>query len=373
MAVDALKEISGRFGHIFEDVCRLIIRPERAEYVLDDLGPALFRLGENETARFERIDLDLENMRGLRLRCSWFLPERADPSTLPCLVYLHGNCGCRLDALEALPLLRHGVSIFGYDASGSGHSDGEYVTLGFYERQDLACVVEHLHSRGIADIGLWGRSMGAVTAIMYAAKDPSIRCLIGDSPFSSLKRLAGDLVTRHAGAWVPKAVVSTAVKKIRKKIAKMAQFDINDLDAAKYARLCNVPSFLFHGEADDFVLPYHSVAVADSFNGSCIHRIVKGSHNGTRGDDVMSIAVPFVTLYLIDKPAARRAAAVATSTSTPSSLAAIHEPSSPNLPAVHVRSPHASVREDEDAPDDDGDDDDDDDSSDSGESPNPFR
>lgn len=120
MAVDAIKEFSNRFGDIFEDVCKLIIRPERAEYVLDDLGPTLFRLGENETARFERRDLALENMRSQQLRCSWFLPEQADASTLPCVVYLHGNCGCRLDALEILPLLRHGVSIFAYDASGSG-------------------------------------------------------------------------------------------------------------------------------------------------------------------------------------------------------------------------------------------------------------
>ena len=42
--------------------------------------------------------------------------------------------------------------------------------------------------------GLWGRSMGAATALMYAASDPSIGALVLDSPFSSLPDLALELV-----------------------------------------------------------------------------------------------------------------------------------------------------------------------------------
>jgi hypothetical protein len=40
--------------------------------------------------------------------------------------------------------------------------------------------------------------MGAVTAILYAANDPSIACLVLDSPFSNLKVLAMELVTKAA-------------------------------------------------------------------------------------------------------------------------------------------------------------------------------
>ena len=35
--------------------------------------------------------------------------------------------------------------------------------------------------------------MGAATALMYGSQDPSIACLICDSPFSSLIELSGDL------------------------------------------------------------------------------------------------------------------------------------------------------------------------------------
>lgn len=58
---------------------------------------------------------------------------------------------------------------------GSGLSAGEYVTLGALEVDDLAAVVDHLRSTGaVSTIGIWGRSMGAVTALMYSMRDPSI-------------------------------------------------------------------------------------------------------------------------------------------------------------------------------------------------------
>ncbi len=41
--------------------------------------------------------------------------------------------------------------------------------------------------------GLWGRSMGAITAVMHADRDPSIAGMILDSPFSTLRSVAEEL------------------------------------------------------------------------------------------------------------------------------------------------------------------------------------
>ena len=43
-------------------------------------------------------------------------------------------------------------------------------------------------------IGLWGRSMGASTSILYASKDPEIVALCLDSPFANLTDLANDIM-----------------------------------------------------------------------------------------------------------------------------------------------------------------------------------
>ena len=62
-----------------------------------------------------------------------------------------------------------------WHVQGSGQSDGKYVTLGWREQDDLALAIQHLRSLGtVSTIGLWGRSMGAVTALLYSQRDPSI-------------------------------------------------------------------------------------------------------------------------------------------------------------------------------------------------------
>lgn len=49
------------------------------------------------------------------------------------------------------------------------------MTLGAHEVDDLETVVKHLRNNfPESAIGLWGRSMGAVTALMYTQRDPSI-------------------------------------------------------------------------------------------------------------------------------------------------------------------------------------------------------
>lgn len=62
---------------------------------------------------------------------------------------------------------------------GSGLSDGKWVTLGAHEVDDLAVVIDHLRTQGgVSSIGLWGRSMGAVTALLYSARDPDIAGMV---------------------------------------------------------------------------------------------------------------------------------------------------------------------------------------------------
>ena len=62
---------------------------------------------------------------------------------------------------------------------GSGRSQGDYVTLGAHEVDDLEAAVAHLRQDGITGtVGLWGRSMGAVTALLFSQRDPSIAGIV---------------------------------------------------------------------------------------------------------------------------------------------------------------------------------------------------
>jgi len=54
--------------------------------------------------------------------------------------------------------------------------------------------VDYLRNSGkVSTIGLWGRSMGAATALLHADRDPSIAGIVLDSAFTDLKTLCGEI------------------------------------------------------------------------------------------------------------------------------------------------------------------------------------
>lgn len=68
----------------------------------------------------------------------------------------------------------------------------------------------------INHIALWGRSMGAVTSMLYLAKTIDIKAAIFDSPFKSLKNLVEDMA--HKNSKIPSFVLAGAIKIISKTI-----------------------------------------------------------------------------------------------------------------------------------------------------------
>eukprot|EP01104_Vermistella_antarctica_P002417 TRINITY_DN1265_c0_g1_i1.p1 TRINITY_DN1265_c0_g1~~TRINITY_DN1265_c0_g1_i1.p1 ORF type:complete len:782 (+),score=175.07 TRINITY_DN1265_c0_g1_i1:206-2551(+) len=259
-----------------------IIRPPRHTYNPAELGPARFRVARKV---YSRTDLVVRNERGLALECSHFepAPENRPREALPCVIYLHGNCGCRLDAFECLEtLLPYNIQVFAFDFSGSGNSEGDYVSLGHFEKQDVDAVVQHLRGTGrVSRIGLWGRSMGAVTSIMYSKTDPSISCCVLDSPFASLSRVAVELV-ESSEARIPKTMVKVGLRVIRSTIKKKAKFDLDKLEPIAAVKKCFVPALFIHGQGDSFIRPKHSEDLFQKYAGDKNILLVEGDHNSER-------------------------------------------------------------------------------------------
>lgn len=178
----------------YNELVGAIIRPPRAEYLTTHLGPPSFEFCGRA---FQRRDFEVVNERGQRLQCSHWEPveypveeeddqqQQRNPKeqrtgSLPCIVYMHGNSSARIEALPQLSLcLSLGITLVALDFAGSGRSEGEFVSLGYYEKDDLKAVIEHLRASGrVSRIALWGRSMGAVTALMHGERDPSLAAMV---------------------------------------------------------------------------------------------------------------------------------------------------------------------------------------------------
>eukprot|EP01071_Lankesteria_metandrocarpae_P008074 Lankesteria_metandrocarpae@DN4857_c0_g1_i1.p1 len=278
----------------YQEVCKSIIRPPRDYYELEHLGPQVFRIRQKI---FVRRDLILYNNKAQELQCSHFSPHPRyrKHAEMPCVVYLHGNCSSRLEALGILHvLLPLNVTVFSFDFAGSGLSDGEYVSLGWHEREDLSAVVDHLRSsKEVSTIGLWGRSMGAVTALLHCHRDPSIACIVLDSPFSSLRKLATELTEFFVGWKLPRFLVNMVLNLIRSTIQQKAEFDINDLEPIKYVSSTHMPAMFIAGKNDRFIQPHHSQDLQQAYNGEAIVHNIDGDHNTIRPAHILNEVAMF--------------------------------------------------------------------------------
>jgi hypothetical protein len=136
--------IAKLFGGTYDDLWKAVIRPPRDNYTDNDLGPEKFNIkGKN----YKRTDFTLINERNLKLHCSFWEPydEEREYDRIPCVVYLHGNSSSRAEAApEAKYLLPMGITLFSFDFAACGRSEGEYISLGWFEREDVNCVIEFL-------------------------------------------------------------------------------------------------------------------------------------------------------------------------------------------------------------------------------------
>lgn len=63
--------------------------------------------------------------------------------------------------------LEAGWNIMLFDFSGSGMSEGQTISLGFRESEDLAAIVSEVRKLANRRLLLWGRSMGASTSNIF--------------------------------------------------------------------------------------------------------------------------------------------------------------------------------------------------------------
>mmetsp|Transcript_9172 Transcript_9172/g.25378 ORF Transcript_9172/g.25378 Transcript_9172/m.25378 type:complete len:554 (+) Transcript_9172:189-1850(+) len=267
----------------YQELVNAIIRPPRAEYKMEALGPPAFNFCGK---RFTRTDFTLQTKRGYNLECSHWEPVERAVDRIPVVIYMHGNSSARVEVIPQLSyLLSLGVAVFAFDFAGSGKSDGEYVSLGYYEREDLSCIVAHLRATNVVStIALWGRSMGAATSLMFGDRDPSIACMILDSPFADLGLLCEEMVekARDQGIMVPGLIASVAIRMLQGSVKKQAGFNIRSISPITHADKCFIPALFVAGEHDDFIKKSHSEAIYEKYAGDKNLIIVEGDHNSPR-------------------------------------------------------------------------------------------
>jgi fermentation-respiration switch protein FrsA (DUF1100 family) len=119
------------------------------------------------------------NAGGLSL-AGWFIFPKDESGNGAAIILCHGYGSTRAEMLPAALL---------FDFRGHGESEGDLVTLGHDEVQDVQGAVAYLLTRPeVAPdrIGVLGRSMGGATVIRAAARSPEIKAVVAEGAYASL-------------------------------------------------------------------------------------------------------------------------------------------------------------------------------------------
>jgi pimeloyl-ACP methyl ester carboxylesterase len=287
-----------KFKYTYENCWKFIIRPPRDDYDLSELDLGEIMLDSKET--YIREDYEIKSKRGFLMKCSFYRidPKKREPLIRPAVIYLHGNSSCRVEGKKmAIYLLNKGIDLFVFDFPGCGKSEGDYISLGYHEKDDVRIIVDYVASLpGVGNIGLWGRSMGAATALLYSDERIKAQCV--DSPFADFRELSISLCKKEIN--IPEFIINTVLYFIKKTVKKKNDMDIDELRPIDYVEKSKTPTFFIHAMKDELIPYKHTINMYEKYGGIKFINIVEGNHNTPRQKHIINKIINFFDKYLRD-------------------------------------------------------------------------
>ena len=282
----------------YESLWKAIIRPPRDDYEEEELGSPIFTI---EKRHYIRKDFELLNFQGYLIKVSMIEPDiRERPQEImPCVIYLHANASSRIEGLHIRRfLLKRNINLCVFDFQGSGMSEGEYISLGYHEKYQVKNIVDFVEKYpGVGKIGLWGRSMGASTSLIYSSMDKRIKATVADSPFEDFRKLAKEMVLSQVK--VPGFLVEGAISIIGKSVKNRNGMDINEIKAIESVKKCDIPVIFIHARDDELVPYHHSEDLLKNYSGKIKElKSVNGGHNGRRPTSLLEYVGDFFAMHL---------------------------------------------------------------------------
>ena len=283
----------------YENCWKFIIRPPRDVYSLSELDFDFNQIQKPDFI-YIRKDYSILSKQGYLMECSFFRADlsKREPYIRPVIIYLHGNSSSRVEGKRmASMLLNKGFDLFVFDFPGCGKSEGEYISLGFHEKEDVNVIVNFVEKfPGVGNIGIWGRSMGAATALMYSHTDRRIKAMCVDSPFAVFKDLAIKLCRKYMT--IPEFIINTILFFLKKTIKKKNDLDLEELKPIDSAELSKTPAFFIHAMKDDLIPYEHTIQIYEKYAGIKSINIVEGGHNTPRQKHLLNKVINFFSKYL---------------------------------------------------------------------------
>jgi pimeloyl-ACP methyl ester carboxylesterase len=228
---------------------KLFFYPPKRFRLIENINPGSFKIPFEP---FEVNSADGTIIRG------WFIKSKDNQSRKTILV-CHGVTSSRYFHLpRSIYFYYLGYNLCLFDLRAHGHSEGNHVTFGFKEQEDMDAVVQYIRNRkdlGSQKICLVAHSMGAATGVLYAAKHPHIfDAIVLLSCYAQFEKDLEYWVPHIAR--LPKYPFVAVAKMLFRQGIGVADF--KTIDPIEYIDLIHSPIFFVHGQKDVYTSPRSS-------------------------------------------------------------------------------------------------------------------
>jgi fermentation-respiration switch protein FrsA (DUF1100 family) len=218
--------------------------------------PAQFQLQYREVSFPARED-------GVKLK-GWFIPGMLSGGRLTAartMIMVHGTRQNRANPDDGMVdlsaiFVKAGFAVLAFDMRGTGESQPEPLTLGYFEQRDVLGAVDFLQGGPVpypelgrpTIIGGWGISMGAATLLLAAAREPAIKAIVSDCAYSDIIPILQREIHVRSGlpeAFTPGVLLATSA------LYGVDYYAVRPVDVV--ASIAPRPIFFIHGEADQYV------------------------------------------------------------------------------------------------------------------------
>lgn len=167
-------------------------------------------------------------------------------------IILHGYGGNGLQMCgEAKKFYKMGYSLVIPDMRGCGESQGKSVGMGWLDRKDIICWVNHIiGGNRNAQIVLYGVSMGGAAVMMTTGESlpQNVKAAIEDCGYSSVKDEFAEQIEGFFGLpEFPVLYAAEAVTFFR------AGYSFSEASSVEQVKKSQTPTLFIHGDCDEFV------------------------------------------------------------------------------------------------------------------------
>ncbi len=237
-------------------------------------------------------DVAFPTTNGLMLR-GWFIP--ADQPDAPAVLYAPATAHDQRSGLSlVLPFHRAGYHVLLFSYRGHALSDGNRwgFTYGDAESRDVDAAVQFLReTKGIHQIGVIGHSVGAVSVILSAARNPQIGAVVAVAPFNSL----AEVWHTNRPLLVPPFVLDLTLWLVEKRKG----FDPDEISSLKVVhRIAPRPLLVIHGKDDQRITETQVRRLFAAAKGPKTLWLVDGaSHSSIRAPVLDALAPDVVAFF----------------------------------------------------------------------------